>query len=177
MNIDLLFTAHGEAGLIASENLVKKASGIVLDIKSGILTLEYVDSDYLDFNIPVDQEFFATLDQSPHVHIGAVKNGHIAQAYQIPLLFQDDPYRGDVMDAPQHRNPLLAFEDFVKRCVSGQPVHRADLGDESAMGCILGDASPASLKFAPHLARRHAMESKPAARPTGPRGPTIKRDY
>src|SRR5688572_15243746 len=56
MNIDLLFTEKGEAGLIASENLVKKASGIVLDTKNGVLTLEYVDSDYEELNIPVEPE-------------------------------------------------------------------------------------------------------------------------
>ena len=85
MNIDLLFTQNGEAGLISSENLVKKASGIVLDTKNGVLTLEYVDSDYLELNIPVESEFFPTLDFVGRIHVGAVKNGNIAQAYQIPL--------------------------------------------------------------------------------------------
>lgn len=177
MNIDLLLTAGGEAGLIANENLIKKASGAVLDIKSGILSLEYVDSDYLDLNIPVEAEFFPVLDVCGHVHIGAIKNGHIAQAYQIPLMFLDDPYRTEALSkAPQHKNPLQAFGDFLNRSTNGQPVHRDDLGDESAMGCILGDAIPASLKFAPHLARRHAMESKPSAAPRGvPRGPDVRR--
>ncbi len=160
MNIDLLFTQEGEAGLIASENLVKKASGIVLDTQNGILTLEYVDSDYLDLNIPVEPEFFAALDVCGQVHVGAIKAGHIAQAYQIPFMFLDDPYRGEAMSKlVQPKNPLQAFNFFVKRCINGQPVHRDDLGDESAMGCVLGDASPASLQFAPHLARRHALEA------------------
>jgi hypothetical protein len=167
MNIDLLFTQNGEAGLIASENLVKKASGIVLDTKNGILTLEYVDSDYQELNIPVESEFFAMLDLCGRIHVGAVKNGNIAQAYQIPLMFLDDPYRGqDIAQMVQPKNPLQAFNVFVKKVVSGQPVHRDDLGNEEAMGCILGDASPASLQFAPHLQRRHAMEVGPRAVPT-----------
>jgi hypothetical protein len=159
MNIDLLFTQDGEAGLIASENLVKKAAGLVLDTQNGVMTLEFVDADHMDLNIPVEPEFFGMLDVAGRVHLGAIKNGTIAQAYQIPLQFLDDPYRGDAYNRmAEHKNPLAAFNAFVKRCASGQPVHRDDLGDETAMGCVLGDAIPASLQFAPHLARRHAQE-------------------
>ena len=57
MDIDLLFTGEGEAGLIANGNFVKKAIGVVRDNKSGILTLEYADSDYMEFNIPVESDF------------------------------------------------------------------------------------------------------------------------
>lgn len=166
MNIDLLFTEKGEAGLIASENLVKKASGVVLDMKSGILTLEYVDSDYLDLNIPVEPDFFGMLDVTAQIHVGAIKNGNIAQAYQIPFSLLDDPYRGQNISGPaQPKNPLQAFNYFVKQCMTGQPVHRSDLGDETAMGCVLGEASPATLQFAPHLAKRHAMEVGPRGAP------------
>jgi hypothetical protein len=167
MNIDLLFTENGEAGLISSENLVKKASGIVLDTKNGVLTLEYVDSDYEELNIPVESEFFGILEYCGRVHVGAIKNGNIAQAYQIPFMFLDDPYRGqDIEQLVQPKNPLHAFGLFVKKVISGQPVHRSDLGDETAMGCVLGDASPASLQFAPHLQRRVALEAGPRAVPT-----------
>ena len=41
------------------------------------------------------------------------------------------------------------------------------------MGCILGDASPSALQFAPHLARRVAMEASPQAAPSGPSGPGL----
>ncbi len=160
MDIDLLFTGAGEAGLIASGNFVKKSIGIVLDNKTGILTLEYADSDYMEFNIPVEREFFAVLDHCAQIHVGAIKNGNIAQAYQVPLMFLDDPYRGEMLrSVRQPSNPLQAFNFFVKRCTAGQPVHRADLGDEKTMGCVLGDSVPASLQFAPHLARRHALEA------------------
>lgn len=175
MNIDLLLTEHGEAGLICSENPVKKAIGIVFDTQSGMLTAEYADMDYLEFNIPVDSDHFETLDQMGQIHMGAVKNGNISQAYQIPFLFLDDPYRTEsLQNVKQLPNPLQAFERFVKSCVIGQPVHREDLGDESAMGCVLGDAVPSSLEFAPHLARRHAMEASPKAAPQlGPSGPGL----
>jgi hypothetical protein len=171
MNIDLLFTREGEAGLITSENLVQKAIGAVFDTQSGIISLEFADMDYMEMNIPVEPEFFDRLDQCGQIHLGAIKNGHIAQAYQIPFMFLDDPYRAEAFKNMRHpQNPLNAFNNFVKSCASGQPVHRADLGDENAMGCILGESSPASLQFAPHLARRYAMEVKPVAAPA-PRGP------
>jgi hypothetical protein len=172
MDIDLLFTAEGEAGVIANENLVQKALGLVLDTQTGTLTVEFADMDYLELNIPVERDFFAALDACGQVHLGAIKNGHIAQAYQVPLMFLDDPYRGDALkNVRQANNPLVAFERFVKRCTNGQPVHRDDLGNEDTMGCILGDASPSSLQFAPHLARRHALEAAPKVAPRGP-GPS-----
>lgn len=160
MDIDLLFTNEGEAGLIANGNFVKKAIGVVLDSQSGILTLEYADSDYMEFNIPVERDYFPALDVNTRIHVGAIKNGNIAQAYQVPLMFLDDPYRGEMLRGSREQdNPLQAFNYFVKRCAAGQPVHRGDLGDEKTMGCVLGDASPANLQFAPHLARRHALEA------------------
>ncbi len=173
MNIDLLFTAKGEAGLISSENLVKKVVGTVFDVETGVLTLEFVDMDFLELNIPIEKEFNATLDMCPQIHIGAVKDGNIAQAYQVPFMFLDDLYRGQAFDnVRQPANPLEAFNYFVKATVFGQPVHREDLGDEDAMGCILGDAVPSALQFAPHLARRHQMEVAPKAAPSGPAGPS-----
>ncbi len=80
MNIDLLFTDAGEAGLICSENLVAKAAGAVFDTQTGILTLEFNDMDFLEMNIPVDGEFFGRLDYCAQVHVGAIKDGSIAQA-------------------------------------------------------------------------------------------------
>lgn len=173
MNIDLLFTSDGEAGLISSENLLKKAAGITFDPEGGVLTLEYVDMDFLELNIPVEQEFNATLDHCSVIHVGAVKEANIGQAYQVPFMLLNDPYRTNAMAAgaiPQQ--PLAAFGYFIQQAVFGQPVHREDLGDEGAMGCILGDAVPSSLQFAPHLARRHQMEVAPKAAPRGPAGPS-----
>ncbi len=173
MNIDLLFTGQGEAGLICSENLLKKAAGIVFDTQTGVLTVEYADMDFMEFNIPVEPDYFEALDQNAQIHVGAVKNGKISQAYQIPFMFLDDPYRMEAFkNIRQPSNPLVAFERFVKTCVAGQPVHREDLGNEDAMGCILGDAVPSALEFAPHLARRHQMEAAPKAAPNLNLGPS-----
>ena len=173
MNIDLLFTETGEAGLICNENPVKKAIGLVFDTQTGILTAEYADMDFLEFNIPVEPDYFEALDRNQHIHIGAIKEGNISQAYQVPFMFLDDPYRTQNMKkVPQLPNPLQAFEFFVKSCIAGQPIYRDDLGDEAASGCVLGDAIPSSLQFAPHLARRVAMEAGPKAMPSLNLGPS-----
>ncbi|MBG78432.1 MAG: hypothetical protein CL570_05315 [Alphaproteobacteria bacterium] len=169
MDIDLLFTNEGVAGLICSENLVKKAIGILFDNQTGMMNIEFADMDMLEFNIPIDQTFWETLDFNPTLHIGSVKNGAIGQAYQVPLMFLDDPYRGEKLGSlPPMPKPLAAFNAFVTRCTVGQPVHRDNLDDDSNTNCVLGDASPASLQFAPHLARQHSLEVRPAAAPSAP---------
>ncbi len=159
MNIDLLITPQHQVGLLSSENLIKKAVGVLFDNETNTLSIEYVDSDHLDLNIPVEPEFFGILDGNALIQLGAVKNGKIAQAYQVPLMFLNDPYRAEAFEKIQSpKQPLQSFYYFVKNCILGQPVHRHDAGDEDTAGCILGDAAPASLEFANHLARRHGME-------------------
>ncbi|MDH5723419.1 MAG: hypothetical protein OEY94_08885 [Alphaproteobacteria bacterium] len=168
MDIDLLFTPKGESGLLASENFIKKIVGVILDKDSGHLSLEFVDMDHMDLNIPVEAEFFGRLDMSPHMHLGAVKEGKIAQAYQVPLMMLGDPHRAKAFEKvkpPKH--PLDSFNYFIKSCVLGQPVHRDDTGNEDTIGCILGDTQPASLAFVPHLARQHMFEATtPTAAPS-----------
>lgn len=166
MNIDLLFTQQGEAGLITSDILAKKVAGILFDPQNGIFTLEFSDMDYMDMNIPVDPEFHYYLDMNTRVHFGSLKNGQIDQAYQVPLLFNDDPYRAEINMPEKSENPLMAFQYFIQHCIAGQPVFRTDLGNEENMGCILGDSSPDQLQFAPHLARAHAIEMRQHAAPT-----------
>lgn len=171
MDIDLLFTDTGTAGLIADRNFIKKIAGVMLDAGSGILTLEYTDMDSLELNIPVEPEFFYILGVNSWLHVGAVKDGNIAQAYQAPLMLLGEPL---TRSTQKSANPLLAFERFIKTCTGGQPVHREDLGDETATGCVLGDAMPSSLQFAPHLAQRHALEAAPKVAPVAaPRAPGL----
>ena len=169
MDIDILFTAEGEAGLIASRNLSQKAIGLLFDGQTGLLQIEFADMDQLEMNIPLDDAFWDYLDNCTQLHFGSVIDDNIGQAYQIPILFLDDPYRGAKLGmAQQYAQPLAAFDHFIKRAASGQPIHREDLGDDAGMGCILGDASPAALQFAPHLARAHALEVRPSAAPSAP---------
>lgn len=166
MDIDLLFTQNGEAGLIANQNLIKKTAGVIFTMETGLLSLEFVDMDYMDLNITVDEEFKPFLDYCFSIHMGSFNKGKIAQAYQVPFMISDDPYRGQMDHPPELSEvPLTSFEHFIKSCVSGQPVHREDLGDEEGMGCVLGDAVPQSLQFAPHLARRRGFEAAPKLAP------------
>lgn len=178
MNIDLLVSNSGDVGFVASEIPAKKLAGVILEKATGLVTYEFQDMDIMELNIAVDEEFYHSMEHTSFVHIGSYMNDHIAQAYQVPLMFQDDPYRGEYLaKRPPPSTPLLAFEHFIKNCIAGQPAHRDNLGDESTSGCILGDAIPSSLEFAPHLARRHSLEAAPsgpsAAPAAGPSTPGL----
>ncbi len=168
MNIDLLFSTEHEAGLIINKNLAQKAIGVTFDPQTGLMTLEFADMDVLDFNIALDETFKGAIGHCELVYIGSIIGGKIAQAYQAPLMFLDDPYRGQALGKGLHPKPLAAFNHFVKNCSIGQPVHRDDLEDEEAMGCVLGEASPSALQFAPHLQRQHGIEIQPSAAPSAP---------
>jgi len=159
MNIDLLVTQKGEAGLLGSQNLISKAIAAVLDPSDGSLSIEFEQIDSMELNIPIESEFFELLDATPLLHVGSVVDGKIGQAYQTPLMILNDPYRMQILQqARPPEKPLAAFYYFVKDCVLGQPVHRDDMGDEDTSGCILGDTAPSSLEFAPQLTRRYSME-------------------
>ena len=168
MNIDLLFSADHEAGLITNANFVQKAIGVTFDPAASLLTIEFADMDMLDMNIPLDQTFSGALQHCELLYLGAVIDGTIAQAYQVPLMFLDDPYRAEALGRGQHPQPLAAFNHFVKNCTIGQPVHRDDLDNDESMGCVLGEASPSALQFAPHLQRQHGLEIQPTAAPSAP---------
>ncbi|MFP4098770.1 MAG: hypothetical protein ACLFP8_06085 [Alphaproteobacteria bacterium] len=159
MNIDLLVSQKGEAGLLCSENLVKKVLSAILDLESGELSLEFVDMDHMELNIPIEESFYEYLDAKPFIHIGSVKDGKVGQAYQTPLHFLNDPYRMQLLKyATLPDKPLVTFHYFIRNCVLGQPAHRGDMGDEDTIGCILGEVAPASLEFAPQLAKRVGFE-------------------
>lgn len=166
MNIDLLYAKSGEAGLVASRNFVKKIAGVLFSMEDGLFTLEYKDMETQTLNIPVETDFTGPLHDCVMIYIGACQGGHIAQAYKVPFIIVDDPYRHQGAMAPMIEDKeLAAFGRFIKSCVVGQPVHRENLGDEAALTSVLGEAGPASLQFAPHLARRHALEARPTAAP------------
>ncbi len=159
MNIDLLVTQKGEVGLLCSKNLIGRASATILDPSNGMLVVEFATMDSMGLNIPIESEFFDLLDNSPFLHVGSVVDGKIGQAYQVPLMILNDPYRMQLLGhAKPPEKPLSAFRYFAQNCVLGQPVHRDDMGDESTSGGILGDTSPSSLEFAQQLTKRHSME-------------------
>lgn len=166
MNIDLLITPRGEIGLLSNQNLVTKAIGAIYDRDANSLSLEFETQDPIDLNIPVENEFYGYIDQSPLIQFGSVIEGNIAQAYQVPLAVLGDVERTRAFQHVQPNDrPLQTFYYFIKNCSFGQPVHREDAGNEETSGPVSGEANLSSLEFAPHLARRHSMEMNPAAAP------------
>ncbi|HBH26117.1 MAG TPA: hypothetical protein DDX54_01780 [Rhodospirillaceae bacterium] len=162
MNIDLLITAQGLAGLVAGANLPRKVVGMLFEPATGTLSLEMMDAGALPLNIPVDEELRPALAGNYFPFVGAVKGGHIAQGYQAPLAVIGDAFHAQMAAAARPAaQPLTAFAAFMAGCVAGQPVHREDLADEDTRGCVLGAAAPATLQFAPHLAQQRALEAAP----------------
>jgi len=167
VNIDLLFTSEGEAGLVSDTGFEHPVAGIMYDAQTGLLALEFADTDSVELNIPVEQSAGDTLLNRHDLHAGVIQKGLIADGRQVPLVLINDPFGGGNTGAfaVRPRKSLAAFESFMKRCVSGQPVHRADLGNEDKGGSILGGINPAVLEFAPHLARQRTMEASPHMAP------------
>lgn len=163
LNIDLLVTAENEVGLVSDKGFGHNVAGVMFDMQSGQITLEFGDADPLELNIPVEIETGEGLYNIPVIHVGIIENGVIADSRQVPLVMLHDPFGGgNAGHFPvRPRSSVVAFESFMKRCIAGQPVHRADLGDESKTGTVLGGMSAAVLQFAPHLARQRAMEIAP----------------
>ena len=163
MNIDLLFTGQGEAGLVCDAGFDAAVAGVMYDAGSGQLTLEFSDASSVDLNIPVEEEVGQNLLNALEIQVGVIERGMVAENRQVPLVLLHDPFGGgNAGHFPiKPRNSVMAFESFMKRCVSGQPVHRDDLGDEESSGTILGGMSAAVLQFAPHLARQRNLEAAP----------------
>ncbi|MBI4030445.1 MAG: hypothetical protein HY370_02110 [Proteobacteria bacterium] len=167
VNIDLLFTSEGEAGLVSDTGLDHPVAGIMYDALTGLLALEFADTDSMELNIPVEQSAGDSLLHRHDLHAGIIQKGVIADGRQVPLVLINDPFGGGNTGAfaVRPRKSLAAFENFMKRCISGQPVHRADLGNEDKGGSILGGINPAVLEFAPHLARQRTLEASPHLAP------------
>ncbi|HTK85880.1 MAG TPA: hypothetical protein VL625_12425 [Patescibacteria group bacterium] len=173
MNIDLLLTSQGEAGLVSDEIFTSSIAGVMYDAQSGQLTLEFGDAEPLELNINVVEDCGNNLLQAHSIHVGAIENGMIAESRQVPLVLQNDPFGGGNYGSfpIKPRSSVLAFENFMKRASSGQPVHRDDLGDETHAGSVLGGMSAAVMQFAPNLTRQRAMEAAPRMAGPAPRAP------
>ncbi|MCM2343836.1 MAG: hypothetical protein NDJ24_04690 [Alphaproteobacteria bacterium] len=174
MNIDLLLTTQGDAGLVCDTAAGSPVAGVMFDSDTGQLTLEYADLDPLDLNIPVDDSYIETLYYATSIQVGTIVDGEIRENRQVPILLTNDPQaNSDRARFAKPRASALAFESFLKACVKGQPIHRADLSDESSSGSVMGGMSPSILKFAPHLARQKAFEAAPHLAPKGPAPPGL----
>lgn len=173
MNIDLLLTDKGEAGLVCDQAAGCVAAGIMFDSDTGLLTIEYTEIDPLELNIPVDDSYIETLYYATSMQVGTIINGEIRESRQVPILLLNDPAaNNDRARFAKPRASVLAFEYFLKNAVQGQPIHRADLGDDSGSS-VMGGMSAAVMKFAPNLVRQRTMEITPTLAPKGPNAPGL----
>lgn len=174
MNIDLLFTEQGEAGLVADATFPAAVAGVMYDTLTGMISLEFADAESFDMNIPVEQEIAGRfLSNIYDIHVGIITRGVIADSRQVPIVLLGDPFGGGNAGhfAVRPRRSVTAFESFMKRCSAGQPVHRDDLGDEASASSVLGGITAAVLQFAPHLARQRQMEIAPTPTPAPSHAP------
>ncbi len=175
MNIDLLLTKKGAAGFIANAAFPRKIAGVLFEPEAATLGMEFVDMDSLELNIPVGENLAPLLSNVHFLYIAAYVGGQVAQAYQVPFMIVGDALHAAMATrARPHPAPLAGFTDFLAACTWGQPVHRTDLGDDTTKGCVLGEAAPAALQFAPHLAQQRALEAAPQVPQyvIGPAGPS-----
>jgi len=163
MNIDLLMTKKGEIGLLCDGALPSNVAGIIYDRQTQQLTFEFMDVDPLDLNIAIDHVYGERLYYMADIPVGTVSRGQINETTRVPLVLSHDPFGGGNSGhfVSRPRQSLKAFEDFLKACVEGQPVHRENLGNEDEAGPVIGQMSPATLQFAPQLARQRNLEATP----------------
>ncbi len=173
MNIDLLLTSKNEAGLVCDQSAGCAVAGVMFDSDTGLMTIEYTELDPLELNIPVDDRYIEALYYATSIQVGTIINGEIRESRQVPLLLLNDPAaNNDRARFAKPRASVLAFEYFLKNAITGQPLHREDLGDDSGSS-VMGRMSAAVLKFAPNLVRQRTMEIAPTLAPKGPNPPGL----
>lgn len=174
LNIDLLLTNKGEAGLVCDHAAGSPVAGVMFDSDTGLMSIEYAELDPLDLNIPVDDSYIALLYYATSIQIGTIIDGEIRESRQVPFLLLNDPAaNNDRARFARPRTSVIAFERFLQACVKGQPLHRDDLADESASGSVMGGMSATLLKFAPNLVRQRSLEIAPTLAPKGPNAPGL----
>lgn len=169
MNIDILITKKGDAGLVCDRAFESPVAGVMFDVRTRLITLERADHESIDLNIPIEDEIAEALLMLAAVQFGVLADGKIQDNRQVPLMLLND-FEGFPAQARASR-PMVsvtAFERFLKACVAGQPVHRDDLGDGDESGSVVGGLNRSVLEFAPHLARQKSLEATRSLDMSGP---------
>jgi hypothetical protein len=163
VDIDLLVTNEGDIGLVSDGNFAHPVAGILFDVQTHMMTLEFADMDSLDLNIPVGDDYIPSLIYAMALQVGIVEHGQVEDSRQVPLLLINDTVTRPGRERPMRLSKsVTAFERFMKACVAGQPVHRDDLGDEKMESVMAGAGmNKAVLQLAPHLARQRTLEAQP----------------
>lgn len=165
MQIDLLATTRGELGLVSSGTFKSEVSGIIFDVGERSLTLEFGASmDSMQCNVPVSDEFVATLKSAPYLHVCAIEKGRMAYAAQVPLMKVSND-EDDYMLNDMHRG-VTPLQAWLKNSKYAQSVHRDNLGDTGSNGGIMHreGLSRATLQVAPQLAQQLVKEQALAQR-------------
>ena len=169
MNIDLLLTNQGDAGLVCDGEFESPVAGVLFDAEMRQLTLEHANMDTVELNIPVEDDMAEALLWATSVQVGVIAGGQIQDNRQVPLMLLNDPDGAPGQERPSRAsNSVTAFERFLKAAVAGQPIHRDDLGDEKVSGSVVGGINRAVLDFAPHLARQRTLEATHDLKLNGP---------
>jgi hypothetical protein len=98
------------------------------------------------------------------MYVGFLQEKMLVDSFEVPLLYLNDPYGSEFgQNSPLARakRSVVAFEQFMKRCIFAQGLHRDNLGDEEGACSILRGTDPHALRYAPALARQIQMNVIP----------------
>lgn len=176
MDIDLFISPYGECGLLCNQEFDNLPAGVIFDAETLELTVEFLEEAPFHLNITTEEELRERILLAKKLYIGFLRDGLIAETIEVPLLYLNDPYGSDfdgqgALVKPS--NSMVAFEQFMKRSTSAQPIHREDLGNEDSRGSVLCGMDPKQMEFVPQLVRQRLMEMTPQGPAAGPSGAQI----
>ncbi len=162
MNIDLLLTSKGEAGLICDEPFRDPVLAILFDLTERHLFVEMEDHRSMRLNITVNDEYTQDLTSAGIIEIGVLMNRQIIESLQVPIIatHQEAPMP-PLESLPYRTNSVLLFENFVRSCISGQPVHRENLANEASLCALLDATQLVAPQYAPKLVHQRRLEAAP----------------
>lgn len=166
MDIDLFISPYGECGLLCNSEFPELPAGMIFDAQTLELTFEFIEDSPFHLNITVEEILRDPILLAQKFYIGFLQDGLIADTIEVPLLYLNDPYGNDFNNLQKLKPPkhsMVAFEQFMKRSTSAQPIHRDDLGNEDSNGSVLKGMDPKHLEFVPQLIRQRLMELSPSA--------------
>lgn len=164
MDIDLFLTPYGECGLLCSKEFEGLPAGVIFDAETLELTAEFIETSPFHFNITVEEQLRENILFTQKLYLGFLEAGMIADTIEVPLLYLNDPYGSDFGSQKKLQKPIrsmVAFEQFMKRTIAAQPIHRNDLSDETSSGSVLKGMNPKQLEFVPQLIRQRMLELAP----------------
>lgn len=177
MNVDLLISADGVPGILASAPFAGAPAACLFDPQGGILSIEYAAMDGgMEMNIPVIEDNRRALMRPPgRIEVGIIQDDEIEDAFQIPIVVLGNVFAlRRQMPATGRTVSIDHFVYFMKRAVAGQPLNRVDMGDEASAQSILNDVAPSMMRLAPELALQRTLDIAPVTpgpNAPAPRGP------